>query len=129
MLSGIFDRFPNLKVVLVEANIGWIPTVLEQSDDMFLRFRFWTGGHKLKKLPSEYFYENMRSTFMIDTVGVSLRHKCGLDNIMWSTDYPHSGTDWPNSRVTLERNFAGVPRDEVKKMVRDNAASLYKIDC
>jgi predicted TIM-barrel fold metal-dependent hydrolase len=128
MLSGIFDRFPGLRVVLVEGNIGWIPTVLEQSDDMFLRYRFWTGAHQLKRLPSEYFYENMRSTFMIDTAGVALRHRCGLRNIMWSTDYPHSGTDWPNSRVTLERNFTGVPYAEVKRMIHENTAELYRIN-
>jgi predicted TIM-barrel fold metal-dependent hydrolase len=127
LFSGIFDKFPDLKAVLVEANIGWIPTMLEQTDDMFLRYRFWTGGAHLK-LPSEVFYRNFWSTFMIDTHGVANRYKCGLDHIMWSTDYPHTGTDWPNSRVTLERNFRGVPYDEVKLMIHDNAAKLYKIE-
>jgi predicted TIM-barrel fold metal-dependent hydrolase len=128
LLSGIFDRFPRLKVVLVEANIGWIPTVLEQIDDIYLRFRFWTNTTSLKRMPSEYFYDNFRSTFLMDVHGVANRHKCGLENIMWSSDYPHSATDWPNSRVILERNFRGVPGAEVKKMVHDNAAALYKIE-
>jgi predicted TIM-barrel fold metal-dependent hydrolase len=127
IFSGLFDRFPTLKTVLVESNIGWIPTFLEQSDDMFLRYRFWSGGDALKLLPSEYFYRNVWATFMVDTAGLALRHRCGLDHIMWSTDYPHSGTDWPNSRVTLERNFRGLPYDEVKRMIQENAAALYKI--
>ena len=42
LFSGLFEKFPDLDVVLVEANIGWIPTLLEQSDDMFLRYRFFT---------------------------------------------------------------------------------------
>ena len=38
LFAGIWDRFPGLKLILVEANIGWIPSLLEQSDDMFSRF-------------------------------------------------------------------------------------------
>ncbi|MSQ61515.1 MAG: amidohydrolase [Dehalococcoidia bacterium] len=128
IFSGILDDFPALKVVLVEANIGWIPTLLEQTDDMFLRYRFWTGGADMKMLPSEYFYRNMYSTFMIDTVGMALRYRCGIGHAMWSTDYPHTGSDWPNSRVTLDRNFRGVPYNEIKMMARDNAVKLYKLN-
>ena len=53
LFSGIFQRFPRLKIVLVEANIGWIPTLLEQSDDMFRRYRWWTGAHQeMPEMPS-----------------------------------------------------------------------------
>jgi predicted TIM-barrel fold metal-dependent hydrolase len=51
-----------------------------------------------------------------------------LDHILWSTDYPHSGTDWPNSRLTIERNFRGLPVDEVKKMLHTNCKELYGLD-
>ena len=44
IFSGIFERFTDLKLLLVEANIGWIPTLLEQVDDMFLRYRWFTNG-------------------------------------------------------------------------------------
>jgi len=47
---------------------------------------------------------------------------------MWSTDYPHTGTDWPNNRVTIARLFRGVPKDEVKKMLHDNCKRLYHLD-
>ena len=49
-------------------------------------------------------------------------------HLMWSTDFPHSGSDWPESRVTAERVFRGVPKDEVKKMLHDNCKRLYKLD-
>jgi predicted TIM-barrel fold metal-dependent hydrolase len=127
LFSGIFDRFPSLKTVMVESNIGWIPTLLEQTDNVFLRNRFAFGSGTMTMLPSEYFYRNIWATFLIDTVGVANRHKCGLDHIMWSTDYPHATSDWPNSRVTLERNFRGVPYAEVKKIIQENAAKLYQI--
>jgi predicted TIM-barrel fold metal-dependent hydrolase len=127
IFSGIFDRFPALKAVMVESNIGWIPTLLEQTDNVFLRYRHAFRSTSMSMLPSEYFYRNIWATFLIDTHGVANRHKCGLDHIMWSTDYPHSTSDWPNSRVTLERNFRGVPYAEVKKIIQENAAGLYKI--
>src|SRR3954466_13192542 len=44
IFSGLFERFPTLKVVLVEANIGWIPILLEQMDDTWLRLRFVSGA-------------------------------------------------------------------------------------
>jgi predicted TIM-barrel fold metal-dependent hydrolase len=47
---------------------------------------------------------------------------------MWSTDYPHSGSDWPDSRVTIERVFRDVPVDEVKKMLHTNCKALYGLD-
>jgi len=129
LFSGIFQRHPGLKIVLVEANIGWIPTLLEQSDDMYRRYRWWTGAiHEMKELPSQIFARNFFATFMVDTVGVELRHRMNLDHLMWSTDYPHSGSDWPDSLVSLERVFRGVPRHEVKKMLHDNCKALYGLD-
>ncbi len=129
LFSGIFERFPRLRIVLVEANIGWIPTLLEQSDDMFLRYRWYTGAVKLMTaMPSEIFFRSFWATFMVDTVGMDLLHRMNVDHLMWSTDYPHSGTDWPNSRVTIQRVFRGVPKDAVRKMLHTNCKELYGLD-
>jgi len=129
VFSGIFERFPRLKLLLVEANIGWIPTLLEQVDDMYLRYRWFTGGvDQMPTMPSRTFHRNFWATFMVDTVGIELRHRLNLDHLMWSTDYPHTGTEWPNNRVSIERNFRGVERDTVKRMLHDNCRTLYKLD-
>jgi predicted TIM-barrel fold metal-dependent hydrolase len=128
LFSGVFDRFTDLKLLLVESNIGWIPTLLEQVDDMFYRYRFFTNGEDMRATPSRIFHRNFWATFMVDTVGMDLRHRLNIDHIMWSTDYPHTGTDWPNSRITIERNFRGLPRTEVKKMLHDNCRALYRLD-
>jgi predicted TIM-barrel fold metal-dependent hydrolase len=129
LFSGIFQRFPSVKLVMVEANIGWIPTLLEQSDDMFRRYRWWTGAHaEMSEMPSRIFHRNFYATFMVDRSGLELRHRLNLDHILWSTDYPHSGTDWPDSGITIERVFRGIPRHEVKKMLHDNCRALYRLD-
>jgi predicted TIM-barrel fold metal-dependent hydrolase len=126
VFSGLFERMPGLRVLLVEANIGWIPAMLEQTDDMFLRYRWFTGtATKLPTMPSRIFHRNFWATFMVDTVGMDLRHRLNVDHLMWSTDYPHTGTDWPNSRTTIDRVFAGVPADQVRGMLHDNCKALY----
>jgi predicted TIM-barrel fold metal-dependent hydrolase len=129
IFSGIFERFPRLKLLLVEANIGWIPTLLEQVDDMYLRYRWFTNGvEQMPTMPSRIFHRNFWATFMVDTVGVELRHRLNIGHLMWSTDYPHTGTEWPNSRVSIERNFRGVEHDVVKKLLNDNCRALYGLD-
>lgn len=129
LFSGLFEKFPRLKVLLVEAGIGWIPGVLEQCDDIFLRYRWFTGAvDRMQRMPSETFHRNFYSTFLKDKVGLDLRHHLNINNIMWSTDYPHSVTDWPNSRINIERFFRGLPADEVKKMLHTNAKNLYRLD-
>ena len=129
IFSGLCERFPRLRVLLVEANIGWIPAMLEQTDDMFLRYRWFTGtARSLPTMPSRVFHRNFWATFMIDTVGVELRHRLNVEHLLWSTDYPHTGTDWPNSRMTIARVFRGVPCDEVRKMLHANCKGLYRLD-
>ncbi len=129
LFSGIFQRFPRLQIVLVESNIGWIPTLLEQSDDMFRRYRWYTGAaNEQKEMPSDIFFRNFWASFMVDTVGMDLRHRMNVDHMMWSTDYPHSGSDWPDSRVTIERVFRDVPVGEAKKMLHTNCKALYGLD-
>ncbi len=129
LFSLACEKFPRLRFVIVEGNIGWIPTVMEQVDDMFLRYRWYTGATDIMTtMPSRLFHRNFWATFMIDTIGIELRHHMNVDHLMWSTDYPHTGTDWPNNRSTIARLFRGVPTAEVKKMLHDNCKALYHLD-
>ena len=129
IFSLIFTKFPSLKVVLVESNMGWIPIFLEQMDDNFLRNRFHTGAVDLvDTMPSVTFNRNIWATFMIDTVGIEMRHRFNMEHVCWSTDYPHTTSDWPNSRRTIEHLFRGVEMPTVRMMLFDNAKNLYGID-
>ena len=79
-------------------------------------------------LPSEYFRRQVYATFIDDEVGVRNCDLFGVDNYMWSSDYPHLMATWPRSREAVARNFHGTS-DEVKwKIVRDNAARVYGIE-
>jgi predicted TIM-barrel fold metal-dependent hydrolase len=90
----------------------------------FEKHRFWTQSIITEK-PSEYWYRQGYATFIRDLVGVAERHRAGLKNIMWSTDYPHSDTTWPKSREVLAEHFKDVPPDERRLIAGDNAAALY----
>ncbi len=128
MFSGMFRKFPDLKIVLVEANIGWIPTLLEQCDDMFYRYRFFTEASGKMAMPSEVFHRHFWATFLIDSVGMDLRHRLNTSHIMWSTDYPHTASNWPNSRQVIDKQFHGLPRAQVKKFLHSNCKTLYNLN-
>ena len=128
IFSGVFDKYPRLKLLLVESNICWIAGMLEQSDDMFLRYRWFTGAvDEMPTMPSKIFHRNFWVSFMLDSAGLELRHRMNLDHLMFSTDYPHTATEWPNTRKMIERLFRGLPKTEVRKMLRDNAVGLYNL--
>ena len=124
IFDGVFDRFPGLKMVGVEVGVGWIPHAAEMMDDRYWRNR----GHAkwgLKKLPSQYVKDNWLATFIVDRIGIEMRHAVGLKNMSWSTDFPHHGNDYPYSRQTIEQHFVNVPEAEKRRIVCDNAAELY----
>lgn len=127
ILTGVHDRFPDLKFVSVEAGIGWVPYYCEQMDDRYDRNRHWAKIKLNKSMPSEYIKSNWMFTFVIDKYGVKNRHEVGIDNIMWSTDYPHHGCDWPHSKKTVADMFEGVSSAERRQVVLGNASKLYGI--
>ena len=124
--SGIFDRYPALQMVAVECGVGWVPHFLEHMDDHYCRNRTWTQS-TLELLPSEYFRRNWKMTFIREPFAMAVRHWIGVDNLMFSTDYPHHRHDWPYSRRIVEESMGGVPAAERRRLVCDNAKELYRL--
>lgn len=124
--TGVFERFPELKAVIVESEIGWIPFVLQQWDYYYKRF---LGQRELPITmpPSDYFYRNIYATFFNDAVGGQLLSWWGQDNCMWSTDYPHPNSPWPNSRRVLGENLGHLSQDVIHKLVNENVKKVYPI--
>jgi predicted TIM-barrel fold metal-dependent hydrolase len=125
IFGGVLERFPRLQVVSVENDIGWIPHYLQRMDHSYAKFRYLEKEEVVPNPPSFYFHRQVRATFQDDRVGVVTREYVGLDNLMWASDFPHSDSTWPRSREVIERDFAGVPASEVRKIVADNTASVY----
>jgi predicted TIM-barrel fold metal-dependent hydrolase len=127
IFTGVFERFPDLHISMIETGVGWIPHFLEQMDDRFWRNRSWTDL-PIDQPPSHYWYRNMSATFVRDDNGMRNRHEVGVDNMMWSTDYPHHGNDWPYSRRVINETTAGMDPDEKHKIVAGNAARIFHLD-
>lgn len=121
---GLFDKFPKLRMVGVECGAGWVPYFLEQMDDRYWRNRSWSKS-TLQRTPSEYFRRHWSVTFIVDHYGVQNRNAVGVKNMMWSTDYPHHGADWPYSRKVIEEMFLGVPEGEKHAILAGNCVDLY----
>ena len=126
-MSGLLDRYPKLKIIGVETEVGWIPEALEQIDNFYWRNRTHTGVN-IKHLPSHYFHENFLCTFITDRFGVKNRYEIGVKNMAWSSDYPHHGCDWPYSRKVIAEMFDGVPSDEKHAILAQNMVELYGLD-
>ncbi|MGE0878394.1 MAG: amidohydrolase family protein [Acidimicrobiia bacterium] len=127
-VSGVLERWPNLKIVLVESGIGWLPYYLERLDTMVTNHGWNTfADNPLKEKPSFYWHRNMAATFEQDLIGVRNRYEIGVENLMWATDYPHPDSTWPNSQAVLREHFEGVPADEVELIAAGNAARIYNL--
>jgi len=126
IFSGVLEHFPRLKIVSVENEIGWIPYWLSQCDKAFERFRSLTPL-TIDKRPSEYFQRQIFATFFNDQVGCRLLSWWGIDNCMWSNDYPHQNSTWPRSREVIARDLAPLSAADRAKLVRLNVARLYDL--
>jgi predicted TIM-barrel fold metal-dependent hydrolase len=124
IFSGALQRHPDLKIVSVESGIGWMAFFIQWMDHTFHKHRYHTKS-ALTEPPSFYFHRQVFGTFIDDKVGVRNRDVIGVENILWSSDYPHINSSWPESRKSIEEHFRGVPTDEKRKMVAENAANLY----
>jgi predicted TIM-barrel fold metal-dependent hydrolase len=124
LTSPLLDRHPRLKLVVAEADTGCMPWMLARLDRGHARYARQVGVHTELK-PSEYFRRNVHAAFIMDRVGVFTREFMGADNLMWSSDYPHTDSTWPRSRQSIEHDFAGVPAADRVKMTCTNAAKLY----
>ena len=130
VFTGVLARFPKLKVVYVENECAWMPFYMHEWDKYYLRFKSKVPLPFMKKLPSEYVGEQVYATFFSDPTGGVLMSRYGQDTFMWSNDYPHAASPWPHSRKVIAEELGHLPKDVLRKVVRENVIKLYdlKID-
>ncbi len=127
VLGGVFERHPKLKVVCVEADAGWVPHYMYRMDHAYDRHRYWLPAGTLTKMPSEYFRENVYTTFQDDYVAFQVRNLCNIHRLMWANDFPHSDSTWPWSQDVLKKQTEGLTQDEKNLILHDNVAELYNL--
>jgi predicted TIM-barrel fold metal-dependent hydrolase len=126
IVGGVFERFPKLRIISVEADAGWAPYFIERLDYIVDRRQaLYQMGMKGVAKPSEQFAQHIWLTFMRDYSGVASRHLIGVDRLLWSSDYPHGDSTWPHSQEVIARLFKDVPEPEKRAILCENVRTLY----
>ncbi len=123
VFSGMLQRHPNIKFMLSEGGIGWIPYILERLDYTWERHRWYQNISRTDR-PSDLFRKHIWGCFIDDVHGVGARDVIGVENILIEVDYPHSDSNWPNSRKRIAENLREVDDHDAHRIVELNAREL-----
>jgi predicted TIM-barrel fold metal-dependent hydrolase len=124
IFSGVLDRFPDLKISFHEVDCGWIPFYASKLDEIYGR----SSSISLPRLPSDYIRDRFWYSFIHDPAGIANRAWLGAGHMLWSNDYPHIATDWPNSWWNINSQFRGMPALERERILWRNTFELYRFD-
>lgn len=125
--EGLFDRFPQLRVVLIEGGFTWLPSLMWRMD------KEWKGlRHNVpwvKRPPSAYIREHFRFTLQpMDQAPTSeqmaqiLEQMESEDLLLFSTDYPHWHFDSPDQALP-----SGLNEGQRQKILNENARTFYRL--
>jgi predicted TIM-barrel fold metal-dependent hydrolase len=126
LLYGPAKTFPNLKVGLVEAGIGWIPYYLERLDSQWARHSY-RERHGTAEPPSTYWHRNFFATFEEDQSGIRCLDLMGASTVMWASDYPHPDCTWPESQKVIDDHFSKISPEQKRLVTFENARRIYRL--
>ena len=132
LASGVFERYPKLKVALSEGQVGWLPFLLERLDSIWDRFDRYQLDfrEKVPNPPSSYVKGRLYACVFDDLTGLANRERVGMSQIMFEVDYPHADSTWPRSREVAQSLAvrAGLTDDETIRFLRGNAIDCYGLE-
>lgn len=127
IVSGLLDRYPKLKIGLIEAGVGWVPFVL----DMFThQFHEMLPGYasKLNKMPWEYWRDHFWSSFWFEKDRLATDFEAvGYDKVMFETDFPHPTSVYPDVQEYIADRLGSMPYERRKQVLQDNAVKLFNL--
>ena len=123
--------FRSLKVYFAENQVGWLPLFLQQLDRQYQRSYHWAmrdlGMTPLKDLPTQYMSRHCYWGFFDDPLGIKYLDDIGVDNVMWSTDFPHLECAWPDSVPMTREMFKDHSDEERWKVTAGNAIKYFQL--
>jgi len=128
LAGGVCERYPDLRIIVLETNGGWITPWMERLDHHWKTFPFDVPDCKLA--PSEYFRRQCYVSFDADEetlVGAAESHYVGADRIIWASDYPHPDAKFPGTVDELLDNISGLEADAQADIAWRNAQRLYRL--
>jgi predicted TIM-barrel fold metal-dependent hydrolase len=129
VFSGLCSRFPDLKIVMSEGGIGWVPMVLDRLDHYFEVHRgteLMDAWDDDQLAPAEILQRNFWFCVLEETSVLPLMDRIGVENLVVEMDYPHADSTWPNTQAVLHDLLAGRPDDVVRSICYENAARLFR---
>jgi predicted TIM-barrel fold metal-dependent hydrolase len=130
IMGGVFERFPDLKVVSVEHESGWVPYFVSRLDYVYTQMERAPDAPVFADaaLPSDFYRRNVLVSFQEDPIGIRHLDVVGAENLMWGSDYPHTESTFPRSQEMLDALLVGVDADVRRQITSTNAARLYGFD-
>ena len=127
VFSGILDRHPTLKIGWFEGGIAWVPTALQDAEHMLASYRHMLN-HQLEHDVRHYWDNHMSASFMVDPLGLRLIDDIGVENVFWSSDYPHNESTFGYSEKSLASVVETVGPGNAAKIVSGNIKKFLGID-
>ena len=126
MLGGVFDRHPNLRLVMTEVRADWMPATLRYLDAVYELHR---ADLPATRMPTEYWHSNcLTSLSFVHRAEVEMRHELGIETLAFGRDYPHTEGTWPNTKAWLRDAFSRVPDNELRLILGENAVRVLGLD-
>jgi predicted TIM-barrel fold metal-dependent hydrolase len=137
--SGVLERHPDMHVVFVEFNTGWLAWVEELMDfydGVFREYDYIRRAERPKPTvypdlghkPSWYVKRQCHATFQIDNIGMRNVPFSGDVSLMWGHDYPHEEGTFPHSRKLVDEQSSVVSSEQAHRIFRENALEVFKFD-
>ena len=127
MVSGILDKYPQLKIGLIESGAGWVPFWLEAMEHQLDEFRT-AENRGLKLRPKEYFKRHFWVSFWFETYApTKMLEEIGADKLMFETDFPHPTSLYPGVQEKLVKTLGGYDYETRKRILERNAVELYNL--
>ena len=120
--GGVFDRFPRLKLGVVEAHCGWMPAWLDAMDSAM------RNNPGAAMMPSDYFKRQCWISGEPDEKAFSFTAQMlGADKLVWGSDYPHA-EGHAEPLTELKESIRHLPEQEQRLIIGENAVNLYGLD-
>lgn len=126
ILHGVFEKFPGLTVISAENEITWLPFHLWRMDQLFDKL-YKMSPVQLSMKPSDYFHRQCYATFIEDAMFTNTMDHLHASNIMFSSDFPHLASTWPESQKFVADFLGGLSEADRRAIVCDNVKRLYRV--